>query len=144
MSCIAGLRQFGTKDQGWVAHFLYSVLERKPITIYGNGFQVRDVLHVDDLVAAMQVACQAHRQTSSPIYSLGGGPSCAVSVIERLKAIHRRPASFPSCVTPKRAPATSVSLHLKYRQAEPSHRLGPTPHLARNTAIPPSILVRKS
>lgn len=46
MLCIAGPRQFGTEDQGWVAHFLYSVLECKPITIYGDWLQVWDVLHV--------------------------------------------------------------------------------------------------
>ncbi|MFL6307975.1 MAG: NAD-dependent epimerase/dehydratase family protein, partial [Candidatus Sulfotelmatobacter sp.] len=44
MSCIAGPRQFGNEDQGWVAHFLYSVLSGRPITIYGDGYQVRDIL----------------------------------------------------------------------------------------------------
>src|SRR5579864_292889 len=50
MSCIAGPRQFGTEDQGWVAHFLYSALQQKPIVVYGDGRQVRDVLCVYDLV----------------------------------------------------------------------------------------------
>ncbi|MEZ4715051.1 MAG: NAD-dependent epimerase/dehydratase family protein [Caldilineaceae bacterium] len=50
MSCIYGPHQFGTEDQGWVAHFLISTLLHRPITIYGNGKQVRDVLYIDDLV----------------------------------------------------------------------------------------------
>ena len=87
MSCIAGQRQFGTEDQGWVAHFLYSVLEGKPITIYGDGRQVRDVLHVYDLIDAMACAHDAKERTTGEIYNLGGGPERAVSVIEMLKAI---------------------------------------------------------
>src|SRR5207248_2865035 len=59
MSCIAGPRQFGNEDQGWVAHFLYSVLAGRPITIYGDGYQVRDVLHVHDLIDAMMAARDA-------------------------------------------------------------------------------------
>src|SRR5207237_973465 len=54
MSCICGPRQFGVEDQGWVAHFVICALLDRPITIYGDGKQVRDVLFVDDLVEAMQ------------------------------------------------------------------------------------------
>ena len=89
MSCIAGPRQFGTEDQGWIAHFLYSVLERKPITIYGDGYQVRDVLHVYDLLDAMEGAYRHRDRTSGQIYNLGGGPERAVSVIEVLAVITR-------------------------------------------------------
>ena len=95
MSCIAGPRQFGTEDQGWVAHFLYSVLEGKPITIYGNGFQVRDVLHVHDLIDAMESACGACERTAGEIYNLGGGPERAVSVVEMLEAIARETGVEP-------------------------------------------------
>ncbi len=87
MSCIAGPRQFGTEDQGWVAHFLYSVLERRPLTIYGNGFQVRDILHVYDLIDAMLQARAAQHRTAGEIYNLGGGQERAVSVIEMLNAV---------------------------------------------------------
>ena len=52
MSCIYGPHQFGTEDQGWVAHFLIRALRGEPITIYGDGRQVRDILHVNDAVAA--------------------------------------------------------------------------------------------
>ena len=87
MSCIAGPRQFGTEDQGWVAHFLYSVLERRWITVYGDGFQVRDVLHVYDLIDAMVAARKTRTETVGQIYNLGGGPERAISIVEMLDAI---------------------------------------------------------
>ena len=85
MSCIAGPRQFGNEDQGWVAHFLYSILEGRPITIYGDGYQVRDVLHVRDLVRAMESASLHQDRTAGQIYNLGGGLERAVSVLEMLR-----------------------------------------------------------
>lgn len=95
MSCIAGPRQFGTEDQGWVAHFLYSALERRPITIYGDGYQVRDVLHVHDLVDAMMLARKHQDATSGQIYNLGGGPERAISITEMLASIAREIGSEP-------------------------------------------------
>ena len=87
MSCIAGQRQFGNEDQGWVAHFLYSVLEGEPITIYGDGYQVRDVLHVDDLVDAMEAASRHRAVTAGQIYNVGGGLERSLSVREMLAEI---------------------------------------------------------
>lgn len=87
MSCIAGPRQFGNEDQGWVAHFLYSALKGKPITVYGDGCQVRDVLHVHDLIDAMMLTRRYISSTRGQVYNLGGGPERAVSVIEMLRLI---------------------------------------------------------
>ena len=89
MSCIAGPRQFGNEDQGWVAHFLYSAIAGKRITIYGDGLQVRDVLHVHDLIDAMIKARENQSKTRGQIYNLGGGPQRAFSVLEMLKAIEK-------------------------------------------------------
>lgn len=89
MSCIAGARQFGTEDQGWVAHFLYSALQRNPLVIYGDGKQVRDVLCVDDLVRAFEAA-RSHRQfTRGQVYNVGGGPENTVSLIELLSELEK-------------------------------------------------------
>lgn len=85
MSCIAGPRQFGNEDQGWVAHFLYSVLAGRSITVYGDGFQVRDVLHVYDLLDAICTTRRNLNRTRGRIYNLGGGMQRAVSVIEMLR-----------------------------------------------------------
>jgi CDP-paratose 2-epimerase len=95
MSCIAGPRQLGTEDQGWVAHFLYSVLEGKPITIYGDGYQVRDVLHVQDLVNAMGMAYAAREHTAGEIYNMGGGPERTVSIVEMLRMISQETGLKP-------------------------------------------------
>src|SRR5829696_5466797 len=56
MSCIYGQRQFGNEDQGWVAHFLIAAVLGRPLSIYGDGKQVRDLLYVDDLVRAFELA----------------------------------------------------------------------------------------
>jgi CDP-paratose 2-epimerase len=87
MSCIAGAHQFGNEDQGWVAHFLFSALRNSPITIYGDGMQVRDVLCVDDLVRAFAAARQLQDCSEGHIYNIGGGPHNAVSLLELLSMI---------------------------------------------------------
>ncbi len=90
MSCIAGPRQLGTEDQGWVAHFLYSALEGQPVTVYGDGCQVRDILHVHDLVDAMELAAARRDVTAGQVYNVGGGPARAISVREAIAAIERQ------------------------------------------------------
>jgi CDP-paratose 2-epimerase len=104
MSCIAGPRQFGNEDQGWVAHFLYSALQRRPITIYGDGRQVRDVLHVYDLVEAMCAVCEYQTVTAGQVYNVGGGPNRASSVLEILKRVQEIVGENPRCNFAKARP----------------------------------------
>ena len=80
MSCIYGPRQFGTEDQGWVAHFLLTALRGQPITLFGNGNQVRDILHVADAVAAYRAVLARIDSVSGTAFNLGGGPENAVSL----------------------------------------------------------------
>jgi CDP-paratose 2-epimerase len=87
MSCIYGPHQFGTEDQGWVAHFLIQALRRAPLTLYGDGLQVRDVLFVEDLVDAMMLAHEAIETTAGNAYNIGGGPQNTVSLLELLDVI---------------------------------------------------------
>jgi len=87
MSCIAGPRQFGSEDQGWVAHFLYSALEGKPLTIYGDGRQVRDVLYVEDLLRAFEAAYGNRERAAGQIYNIGGGQENTVSLLELMDHI---------------------------------------------------------
>jgi CDP-paratose 2-epimerase len=84
MSCIYGRRQMGTEDQGWVAHFLIRALSDEPITLYGDGLQVRDILDVDDAVDAYLAAWNRIDQVKGRAFNLGGGPSNAVSLRELL------------------------------------------------------------
>lgn len=80
MSCIYGQRQMGTEDQGWVAHFLIRALEGRPITLYGDGYQVRDILDVSDAVAAYLAAWARIDTVTGRAFNLGGGPANAVSL----------------------------------------------------------------
>ncbi len=80
MSCIYGPRQMGTEDQGWVAHFLIKALAGEPISIYGDGRQVRDILHVDDAIDAYMAAWRDIGQVGGRAFNLGGGPANAVSL----------------------------------------------------------------
>ncbi|SJZ93576.1 NAD-dependent epimerase/dehydratase family protein [Consotaella salsifontis] len=89
MSCIYGPRQFGTEDQGWVAHFLIKALRGEPITIFGNGKQVRDILHVADAVAAYRTVSANIGKVSGQAFNLGGGPANAVSLKLVLEEIAR-------------------------------------------------------
>jgi CDP-paratose 2-epimerase len=87
MSCIYGPHQFGTEDQGWVAHFLIQALQRRPLTLYGDGLQVRDILFVEDLVDAMLLAHANMHRVSGEAFNIGGGPSRTVSLLELLNLI---------------------------------------------------------
>ena len=80
MSCIYGTRQFGTEDQGWVAHFGRAMLRGEPLTIYGDGCQVRDILWIDDLVRAMRLATEKIDTVAGEVFNIGGGHRNAVSV----------------------------------------------------------------
>ena len=83
MSCIYGTRQFGNEDQGWVAHFALSTLRDEPLTIFGDGKQVRDVLYVKDLIRAYD-AFLSDPKGKSGVYNVGGGPDNTTSLLEFL------------------------------------------------------------
>jgi CDP-paratose 2-epimerase len=85
MSCTYGPRQLGTEDQGWVAHFLIRAHQRRPITIYGDGRQVRDVLFVDDAVSAYVAAWRNAEKVRGTAFNLGGGPANAISLLQLIE-----------------------------------------------------------
>lgn len=87
MSCIYGPHQFGTEDQGWVAHFLIKAIRGEPITLYGDGYQVRDILYVKDLIDAMLKAHESIDTISGEVFNIGGGVNNTVSLLELLKYI---------------------------------------------------------
>ncbi|UWU95553.1 SDR family NAD(P)-dependent oxidoreductase [Bradyrhizobium sp. CB1015] len=121
MSCIYGPRQFGTEDQGWIAHFLLSAINGNPLTIYGDGKQVRDALHVSDAVSAWLAALDNIALARGRVFNLGGGPANAVSLLELIDRITEltgrkvsyrfadwRPGDQPWYVTDTRALATAL------------------------------------
>jgi CDP-paratose 2-epimerase len=87
MSCIYGLHQMGNEDQGWVAHFILKAVEREPVTIYGDGSQVRDCLFVDDLVNAFLLAQENMDTISGEAFNVGGGAENTVSLLELIKML---------------------------------------------------------
>jgi CDP-paratose 2-epimerase len=121
MSCIYGPRQFGTEDQGWIAHFLLSALRGQPLTIYGDGYQVRDALHVSDAVEAWLSALDHIALVRGRVFNLGGGPQNSVSLRELIGLIAQltktdvaysfadwRPGDQPWYVTDTRALCTAL------------------------------------
>jgi CDP-paratose 2-epimerase len=89
-SCIYGYRQFGVEDQGWVAWFTIATELGRPITIYGDGRQVRDVLFIDDLVDAYLAATRAIDRTAGQIFNIGGGPASVLSLLQLLELLGER------------------------------------------------------
>jgi CDP-paratose 2-epimerase len=87
MSCIYGPHQLGTEDQGWVAHFVIQTLQRRSLTVYGDGCQVRDVLFVEDLVEAMMLAHERMDRLAGQAFNLGGGPKHTTSLLELIDTI---------------------------------------------------------
>jgi CDP-paratose 2-epimerase len=87
MSCIYGPHQFGNEDQGWVAHFLIAAMHGQPLTIYGDGLQVRDILYVEDLVDAMLLAQARIDDIAGRAFNIGGGPANTTSLVELLDLI---------------------------------------------------------
>jgi CDP-paratose 2-epimerase len=81
-SCIYGPRQFGVEDQGWVAHFVISAVMGRRINIYGDGRQVRDILHIDDLLDVYDRAIERIDVCRGQAYNIGGGPGNAISLLE--------------------------------------------------------------
>lgn len=86
-SCIYGPHQMGIEDQGWVAWFMIAGLFGRPVTIYGNGKQVRDLLYVDDLINAYDLAIANIEKISGHVYNLGGGAGNTLSLLEFLELL---------------------------------------------------------
>ena len=81
-SCIYGPRQFGIEDQGWVAHFIISAVLDRPVTIYGDGKQVRDVLYIDDLIELFNLTYKNLEKVKGMAFNIGGGAKDQISLLE--------------------------------------------------------------
>lgn len=89
-SCIYGTHQFGIEDQGWVSWFTIAAVLGKPITVYGDGMQVRDVLFVEDLINAYDLAIGRIKLAAGQIYNVGGGPKFTLSLLELLDLLEKK------------------------------------------------------
>lgn len=88
-SCIYGIHQFGVEDQGWVAHFAAQAIKHLPLTIFGDGKQVRDLLYITDLIAAYDAAIHHLNLSKGGVYNLGGGLDNTLSLIEVIKMLEK-------------------------------------------------------
>jgi CDP-paratose 2-epimerase len=116
MSCIAGPRQFGTEDQGWVAHFVYSALQQKPVVIYGDGKQVRDVLCVYDLIRAIEAVRLNAEVTAGQVYNVGGGMENTISLLELINEIEQTTGRRLQYVMDERRPGDQLFYVTDYRK----------------------------
>jgi CDP-paratose 2-epimerase len=136
MSCIYGPRQFGTEDQGWIAHFLLQAIRGAPITIYGSGLQVRDALHVTDAATAWLGVLDHIDAVAGRVFNLGGGRDNSVSLTElvdliaelrgsmpKLKFADWRPGDQPWYVSDIRAISKSIQWHPRMRLRDGLHTL---------------------
>jgi len=89
-SCIYGPRQFGVEDQGWLAWFVIAAILGRDVTIFGDGKQVRDVLHVDDLLRAYEAAIRAPDKVARQAFNVGGGPAHVLSLIDLIEMLEVR------------------------------------------------------
>jgi CDP-paratose 2-epimerase len=94
-SCIYGPRQFGIEDQGWVAWFVIAAVMGRPITIYGDGKQIRDLLHVSDLIQAYDLAVKKIDVAAGQVYNLGGGPSNTLAIWTEFGSLLEELAGHP-------------------------------------------------
>lgn len=89
-SCIYGPFQLGVEDQGWVAHFSKQILKQKPLTLFGDGYQVRDLLYVEDLVKLYEAAINNIEQVKGQVFNAGGGPKNSYSLLKVLALLQKK------------------------------------------------------
>lgn len=95
MSCIYGPHQYGTEDQGWVAHFLIQALKNQTITLFGDGKQVRDILYIEDLLNAFLIAQKQIDKVSGNAFNIGGGVQNTISLLEFIDLIGKIAGKVP-------------------------------------------------
>lgn len=97
-SCIYGYRQFGVEDQGWIAWFIIAAILNRPVTLYGDGKQVRDVLFIEDLLDAFDAAAANVDGAAGEIYNIGGGPENLISLRELLAFLEKKQGRPIACL----------------------------------------------
>lgn len=93
-SCIYGIRQFGVEDQGWVAWFTIAKNLNKSVKIYGDGKQSRDILWIDDLIEAYELATENIEKTKGQCYNIGGGQNNKMSILQLVEKLEEMNGEF--------------------------------------------------
>lgn len=116
-SCMYGMHQYGNEDQGWLAHFVISAIRKKPISIYGDGKQVRDALFASDVAALCIRQIEKISEAKGNVFNIGGGPKNIISVNECLSEISRNTA-LPAISHHEWRPADQKVYYSDIRKAE--------------------------
>jgi CDP-paratose 2-epimerase len=90
LSCVYGENQWGTQDQGWIAWFIKCALTNKKIKLFGNGKQVRDVLHVKDLANLINISIKKINIIKGHAFNIGGGKKNTLSLLELINIIENK------------------------------------------------------
>lgn len=131
MSCIYGPHQYGTEDQGWLAHFLIRAMDEQPITLYGDGKQVRDVLFVEDLVDALRRARANASTLAGQAFNMGGGSENTISLLELIDLM-RRECGLPA-----------ETLRAEWRQADQRYYVSDSTRFRKATGWQPKVGVKE-
>jgi CDP-paratose 2-epimerase len=118
MSCIYGPLQHGTTDQGWLSHFIISGIFNKPVVIYGDGCQIRDVLYVTDLARLFELALKNIKKVSGKVYNVGGGMSNTISLLELIHFLKERLSLELKCSFSKWRPADQKAYYTNTNKAK--------------------------
>lgn len=94
-SSMYGARQFGTYDQGWISWFCQKAVETKynkntTFTISGNGKQVRDVLHAEDMIKLYISAPKHIDKAKGQVFNIGGGYQNSLSLLELFEILEKK------------------------------------------------------
>lgn len=128
LSCVYGPRQFGTEDQGWVAHFVIAAVLERPLVIYGNGKQIRDILFIDDLVRLYARFLEvASAEAWGRAYNVGGGSAFTLSLLELLDLLAEQTGRRPRVSFEEWRPADQRVYVSDTAQVR--HTLGWEPHV---------------
>jgi CDP-paratose 2-epimerase len=130
-SSVYGGRQFATEDQGWAAFFAERFVGNQPFRINGNGKQVRDLLHVDDLYRAFVLAA-CTEATAGRCYNIGGGPENSLSLLELFEELRVRTGNSPSYEAGPPRPADQKVFVADISELEP---LGWTPNIDKDHGL---------
>ncbi len=132
-SCIYGPRQYGITDQGWISWFTVAASGGQPLTIYGDGKQVRDILEVSDLARAYELAVERIGTVRGQVFNIGGGPNNTMSLLELINDLSRRLGRTISHSFADWRPGDQPCYVSDIRKAEAL--LGWTPHVMKDEGL---------
>jgi len=115
-----------------IPKFIERTLKHKPVTVYGNGLQTRDFVHVDDVARAfLMLATEPWADKLEPVYNVC--TETEISMLDLVNRIHNVLEDVASSI-PRLAP-----IHEAVRIGDIGRSIGSNKRLTRDTAWRPLI-----